>query len=97
MKFSMEGMSEYGREDMYSKIRCEMSRFLLALIKSRQAGSAEHLSHCLFMALGHLDDLEKELRIHPVASSSAGYNVIIKRIGSLKSNISGYISQISEE
>ena len=83
-EFLVEGLNEFGEADSFRGIRDEMGQFLLELNKSRQAGSAEQRVHYLYLALIHLDNLTREIRIHPEAGTLAGSGFILKRIRSLE-------------
>ena len=96
-EFSVDGLKNFREEDCFSGIRNEMGQFLLELIKSRQAGSAEQQVHCLFLALKHLDNLDMEIRMHTASGTLAGHGYILKRIRSLSGMISVYIRKINGE
>jgi hypothetical protein len=95
VEFLVDGWNEYREVDSFSDIRNEMGQFLLELFNSRQTASNEQRVHYLFLALKHLDNLEKEVRIHPESGNLAGRECILRRIRSLETLISAHIRKIN--
>ena len=96
MDFSMEEMKRYGEDPGFMKIRVEMSRFLLNLNQSNAAESAELQIHHLFVALVHLDNLDREIRISRENEEIIRLEMIHEKIRSLKTLIHGYIKQMGK-
>ena len=94
MDFSREEMKRYGEDPGFMKIRAEMSRFLLNLNQSNAAGSAEMQIHHLFVALVHLDNLDREIIISGENEEIIRLEMIHEKIRSLKTLIQGYIKQM---
>ena len=78
-------------------IRKEMSHFLLNLNHSSCADGAEQQIHFLFMALEHLDNVDKEIRISEAGEELVRLEKIHDKIRSLKILILGYIRQLTSE
>ena len=91
INLSLEGMRKYGNAPKFQNIRKEMGGFLFDLQRSRSTESAEEQVHYLFLALLHLDKLEQEIRTSAENEEIIKLEMVMDKIRSLRSMISGYI------
>ena len=96
LDFSMEEMKKYGKDPGFLKIREEISRFLLNMNQSNMAESEEQEIQYLFMALVHLDNLDREIRISGENEEIIRLEMIHEKIRSLKTMIQEYIRQVAD-
>lgn len=94
---SLEGMQRYSNMPGFQGIRTEMSGFLFDLQRSRNSGSVKKQVHFLFLALLHLDNLEREIRISSENEEIIRLELIFDKIRSLKAMIAGYIRHLEED
>ncbi len=95
VNFSMDESAKYGNTPVFLNIREEMNRFLLNLNQSHSAKSAGQQIHFLFVALNHLDNLDREIRISTENEEITRLEMIHDKIRSLKMLIQGYIGQLA--
>ncbi len=95
LDISME--KTYDDFSQFLRIRAEMNRFLVNLNYSHQTDSRGQQIHFLFIALGHLDNIEKEIRISDVDEEIIRLEKIYDKIRSLKKLILEYIKQLTAE
>ena len=81
----------------FLKIRMELNNFLLRLNQSSQADGTGQQIHFLFLALGHLDNVEREIRISGADGELIQAGKIHDKIRSLKNLILGYIRHLTDE
>lgn len=81
----------------FLKIRAEMDRFLLNLNFSHRAHSRGQQIHYLFVALVHLDNVEKEISISDVNEDIIRLERIFDKIRSLKKLILEYIRHLASQ
>ena len=79
----------------FLKIRAEMDRFLLNLNFSHRTESRGQQIHYLFVALVHLDNVEKEISISDVNEDIIRLEGIFDKIRSLKRLILEYIRHLT--
>jgi hypothetical protein len=79
----------------YLKIRAEMNRLLMNLNYSHHTQSKGQQIHYLFVALVHLDNLEKEINISDVNEEIIQLERIYDKIRSLKKLILEYIRHLT--
>ena len=85
----------YENASRFLGIRAEMDRFLMNLAFSHRAASREQQVHYLFMALLHLDNVEKEIRISDIDDEILRLERIIDRIRSLRQLILEYVRHLA--
>jgi hypothetical protein len=93
-------VAEAGTDDDFLdflKIRRELNHFLVNLNYSNRAECAGQQVHFLFLALGHLDNLEKEIRISRLDERRIEMGRIYDKIRSLKMLILNYIRHLTSE
>ncbi|MFC2115556.1 hypothetical protein ACFLTU_03730 [Bacteroidota bacterium] len=93
-------VEEAGGIDDFSRfliIRREMNHFLLNLNHSNRADGTGQQIHFLFVALAHLDNVEKEIRISGAAEGVIRVERIHDKIRSLKILILNYIRHLTSE
>ena len=81
----------------FLRIRKEMSHFLLNLNHSSCADGVEQQIHFLFMALEHLENVDKEIRISTAGEELIRLEKVHDKIRNLKMLILGYIRQLKSE
>jgi hypothetical protein len=81
----------------FLRIRRELNHFLLNLNHSNCAEGAGQQIHFLFMALQHLDNVEKEIRISVAGEELINLERIHDKIRGLKMLILNYIRQLTSE
>jgi hypothetical protein len=81
----------------FLRIRQEMSHFLLNLNNSSLAEGRGQQIHFLFLALQHLDNIDREIRICGVNEAVCSTERIHDRIRSLKALILNYIRHLTAE
>jgi hypothetical protein len=81
----------------FIKIRTEMNRFLMKLTYSHQAISKDLQIHYLFVALVHLDNVEKEIHVSDVDDEIIRLERIFNKIRSLKQLILEYIRHLTSQ
>ena len=87
----------YDDFSQFLKIREEMNRFLLHLNYSHHSDCTGQKIHYLFIALGHLDNVEKEIRISDITEETIRLERIFDKILSLKKLILEYIKQLTDK
>ena len=88
-----------GRDDFtcFLRIRRELNHFLLYLNYSNRAEGTGQQIHFLFVAMEHLDNVEKEIRISEVNEDVIRLDRIHDKIRSLKILILNYIKHLTSE
>jgi hypothetical protein len=81
----------------FLRVRKELNHFLLSLNRSCRAEGTGQQIHFLFMALGHLDNVETELRIIGPIQERGRFERIHDKIKSLKMLILNYIRFLTDE
>ena len=95
LDFSLEGMNQYANYNGFQKIREEMNQFILKLGQCHMADTKRQQIHYLFIALVHLDNLDREIRASNESEELIRLEMIHEKIRSLKKLIMGYIKQLS--
>ena len=85
----------YDDSSKFLKIRDEMNRLLMNLTYSRRTEFRAQRKHYLFMALEHLNNVEKEILISEVDEEVIRFERILDKIRSLKQLILEYIKCLS--
>jgi hypothetical protein len=85
----------YENVSKFLGIRAAMDQFMVNLAFSHRAASRDQQIHCLFMALLHLDNVEKEIRISDIDDEILRLERIIDRIRSLRQLILEYIRHLA--
>ncbi len=85
----------YDEFSKYIAVRAEMNRFLMNLNYSHQTKSKGRQIHYLFLALVHLDNIEKEISVSDVNEEIIQLERIFDKILSLKKLILEYIRHLS--
>lgn len=88
---------EAGDFSSFIRIRRELNHFLLSLNYSNQATGIGQQIHFLYLALDHLENMEREIRISPVDENVLHMAKIQDKIQSLKRLILGYIRHLTSE
>lgn len=88
------GIDDFSR---FLRIRKELNHFLLNLNHSMRADGAGQQIHFLFVALGHLDNVEKEIRISGGVQELVGLERIHAKIRCLKILILNYIKHLTSD
>jgi hypothetical protein len=86
----------YKNASKFLGIRTAMDGFLLNLAFSHRAASKDRQIHYLFMALLHLDNVEKEILTSDIEDQILRLEKIIDRIRSLRQLILEYIRYLTE-
>ena len=81
----------------FLRIRLELNHFLLNLNQSNSADGAGQQIHFLFMALQHLDNVDKEIRISGAGDELINLERIHDKIRGLKMLILNYIRHLTSE
>jgi hypothetical protein len=81
----------------FNKIRTEMNWFLMNLTHSQQSANRGKQIHYLFVALEHLNIVEKEIRISDVDEQIIRLERILDKIRSLKQLILEYIKHLDSQ
>lgn len=81
----------------FLRIRRELNEFLLSLNQSTRAEGAGQQIHFLFVALEHLDNVDKEIRISGAAQEMISMEKVHAKIRSLKLLILNYIKHLTGE
>ena len=81
----------------FLSIRRELNFFLLSLSQSNGAAGRGQQIHFLFIALSHLDNIEKEIRISCNHEDVVGTERIYDKIRGLKVLILNYIKHLMSE
>ena len=97
LDLSMETIQEYQDYPRFIRIREEMNKFLLNLNQSNVSDCAGQQIHYLFIALLHLDNIDKEIKTSEVNEEIIRLEMIHEKIRSLKSMILTYIKKLSAE
>ncbi len=97
LNLSMETIQEYQDYPRFIRIREEMNKFLLNLNQSNVSDCAGQQIHYLFIALLHLDNIDKEIKTSEVNEEIIRLEMIHEKIRSLKSMILTYIKKLSAE
>jgi hypothetical protein len=79
----------------FLKIRIEMNGFLMNLARSHRTAWTDQQVHYLFVALEHLDNVEKEIRLSDVDEEIIRLDRILEKIRSLKQLILEYIRHLT--
>jgi hypothetical protein len=90
---AMEGSLEYSA---FLKLRKEMNEFLLCLNYSQRAEGKGQQIHFLFLALGHLDKVDREIRVSLDPETLLNTEKIHDKIRNLQRLILNYIKQLSD-
>ena len=88
-------LSTYDNLEKFIKIRTEMDRLMVSINCSHWVVSNKQRVHYLFMALLHLDNVEKEVRLSDVNEELLRMAKILEKISSLKWLIEEYIRLIN--
>ena len=91
---SVEENSDF---NSFLRIRRELNHFLLSINQSSQAEGAGQQIHFLFLALEHLDNVEREIWISGADEEIIQSGKIRDKIRSLKNLILGYIRHLTDE
>lgn len=81
----------------FLRVRKELNHFLLNLNHSSRADGTGQQIHFLFMALEHLENVDKEIRINGVSVEMVSTERIHDKIRSLKILILNYIKHLTGE
>lgn len=81
----------------FHKIRTEMNWFLINLTHSRRTEQRGKQIHYLFLALEHLNTVEKEIRVSDVDEQIIRLERILDKIQSLKQLILEYIRYLDSK
>ncbi len=81
----------------FLRIRRELNHFLLNLNYSQHAEGAGQQVHYLFMALDHLDNLDREIRIAGMEETLINLERIHVKIRDLKQLLLEYIKHLTSE
>jgi len=81
----------------FLKIRTEMNWFLMNLTYSRQTTIKGQQIHYLFVALEHLNNVEKEIRVSDVDEQIIRLERIFDKIRSLKKLVLEYIRHLGSQ
>jgi hypothetical protein len=95
-----EQAEEYPAGDDFQnflRIRRELNHFLLSLNQSDRADGTGQQVHFLFMALEHLDNVDRELRITGTVHELKQPERVHDKIRSLKILILNYIRQLTDD
>ena len=87
----------YDDLSIFFKIRDEMNRLLMNLTYSQRTDLRAHRIHYLFVALEHLNNVEKEIHISDVDEEILRFERILDKIRSLKQLILEYIRCLSSQ
>jgi len=90
-------IEESGDFTSFLQIRMELNQFLLSLNYSNHAEGAGQQIHFLFLALEHLDNVDREIRISNADPELINLERIHTKIRSLKMLILGYIRHLSSD
>ena len=93
----MEESGGNGDFSSYLMIRRELNHFLLNLNYSNRAEGIGQQIHFLFLALQHLDNVEKEIRVSVADEELVSLGRIHNKIRSLKILILDYIRHLTSE
>lgn len=91
---TMDGRVDYPK---FLSIRKELNQFLLSLNYSNHAEGKGQQIHFLFMALDHLDNVEREIRISVDTEELVDTAKIHDKIRSLKMLILNYIKHLTDQ
>lgn len=94
---NVEESPETGDFSGFLRIRRELNQFLINLNHSNHADSAGHQVHFLFVALEHLDNIDKEIRISGADPEMISLEKIHEKIRSLKCLILNLIKHLTAE
>jgi hypothetical protein len=81
----------------FLKIRTEMNWFLMNLTYSQQTAIKGQQIHYLFVALEHLNNVEKEIRVSDVDEHIVRLERIFDKIRSLKKLVLEYIRHLGSQ
>ena len=81
----------------FLKIRTEMNWFLINLTYSQQTTIKSQQIHYLFVALEHLNNVEKEIRVSDVDEQIIRLERIFDKIRSLKKLVLEYIRHLGSQ
>ena len=81
----------------FHKIRTEMNWFLINLTHSQQTAQRGTQIHYLFLALEHLNIVEKEIRVSDVNEEIIRLEQIFDKIRSLKKLVLEYIRHLGSQ
>jgi hypothetical protein len=88
---------EAGDFTIFLNVRRELNHFLLNLNHCYRADCAGQQIHFLFLALEHLDRVEKEIRIFGQDHDAIHMEMIHNKIRNLKQLIISYIKSLTSE
>ena len=94
---NVEETAGAGNFSSFLRIRKELNHFLINLNHSNRAEGAGQQIHFLFMALDHLENVDKEIRISGTDQDLISLEMIHDKIKSLKYLILNYIKQLTAE
>ena len=94
---TVEETGEAGDFSSFLRIRRELNHFLLNLNLSNGAEEAGQRIHFLFVALEHLENVNKEIRINGGGQEMINLEKIHEKIRSLKFLILNYIKHLTGE
>jgi hypothetical protein len=77
-------------------IRAETKRLLMHLAFSQLTASREQQIHCLFVALTHLDNVEKKIRVSGINEELIRLERIFESMRSLQKHLFDYIGYLME-
>ena len=90
-------VEESGEFSKFLSIRKELNYFLLNLNHSNYADGRGQQIHFLFLALEHLDNVDREIRISATSEELVHHERIHDKIRSLKILILNYIRHLTAE
>ena len=90
-------VEETGNFTSFLRIRKELNHFLLSLNYSNHAEGAGQQIHFLFLALEHLDNVDREIRISNADPGLINQDRIHAKIRTLNRLILDYIRHLSSE
>jgi hypothetical protein len=96
LDFSLEGMDQYANYNGFQEIREEINQFILKLGQCHMAETQRQRIHYLYLALVHLDNLDREIRASYESEELIRLEMIHGKIRSLKKLITEYIRQLAE-
>ena len=94
---TVEETGEAGNFSSFLRVRKELNHFLLNLNQSNWAEGPGQQIHFLFVALEHLENVDKEIRITPANQEMINTEKIHQKIRSLKFLILNYIKHLTGE
>ncbi len=92
-----ESIESTGDFPNFLSLRRELNQFLLSLNYSNRADGAGQQIHFLFLALEHLENVDREIRIYSKSEDMISQERIHDKIRSLKLLILKYIRHLTAE